>query len=97
MVKFDYEKGLNMGVLAVVAVMLTKGVGNLNMETLHSPNLEDRVSKLDYNEFNPYVLYLMNMKEPPKKDAAKKKMFVDYKFVFVRYIFKLRNLNARLE
>lgn len=90
------EKGLNTVVLAVVAYMLFVGVDRFNIQTLSRNNLDDMVARLDYNKFEPYINYIMQTGEK-KKSVADTKLYNDYIVTFVRYIYKLKQLGARVE
>lgn len=92
---FDYIKGLNIRVLATVAVMLLYGVGELDIERLYDDDLDDVMSNLDYGLFEPYILDIMDIDAKPKQ-LAKVKMFSGYQTMFVRYIYTLRTLNVAI-
>lgn len=93
--KFDYVKGLNIHVLATVGVMLMKGVGKLDITRLDNKDLDKIVKGVNYDEFEPYILYIMGIDAKPKQ-LKKARMYADYQTMFVRYIYVLRQLNARV-
>lgn len=102
-IKYNYEKGLNKEVFAVVAVMLLRGDAGISISQLSSTRLDKIMADLDYANFDPYIKYLVE--KPSESDTSKvtirkvptdKKLVMinKYKAMFVRYIYKMRALEA---
>lgn len=94
-VTINHRKGININVLAVVCVMLLRGVGKLSIKTLKTVDLEQVLLKVDYNKFDPYIKYLMEGKKLPLQERQRK--YAEYMAMIVRYIYLLREIGYELE